>query len=368
MFKYKASGSNGQPLTISNVTKVAVLRANALGDFIFVLPALNAIKETYTEAELVYLGKAWHKEFMSNRPGPVDRVIAIPKCNGIPEEYDRVENEETVKNFFQQMQEERFDIAFQMHGGGRNSNPFLLNLNAKVTVGLKTPDAVALDLNIPYTVYHNEVLRYLEVVASVGAKVKSIVPSIQSISSDQKELEEVINIKKPYVVIHPGASSIKRRWPPEKFAQVADVLYEKGYSIYITGSLAEQEISDTMQASMKLRTESLVGKLSIKALTALLGNATLVVSSDTGPLHLARALDVPTVGIYLGVNLIMAGPIIVTKHRTCISWICNCPICGASFSSDDFNKPSGKCRHEVSFLTEIPSEEVIENCLELIRL
>src|SRR5690554_1331687 len=108
---------------IPNVKKIAILRANALGDFVFVLPALQALKETYKEAEIVYLGKAWHKEFLAGRPGPIDRVITIPKCNGLPREFDKVENETEVKSFFQQMQEESFDIAFQMHGGGKHSNP-----------------------------------------------------------------------------------------------------------------------------------------------------------------------------------------------------------------------------------------------------
>src|SRR3954451_9716007 len=158
--------------------KIAVLRANALGDYIFSLPALQALRETFTGAEIVLLARSWHAEYLHNRPGPVDRVVVVPLYPGISEREGYVPDEEVLNEFFTRMQEEQFDIAFQIHGGGKNSNPFLLRLGAKLTVGLKTPDAAALDINVPYIYYFNETLRYLEVVSRVGAKTKNLEPQI----------------------------------------------------------------------------------------------------------------------------------------------------------------------------------------------
>src|SRR3954453_6431877 len=63
---------------IPGVRRIAVLRANALGDFILTLPAFEALAAAYPEAEIVLLGRAWHRQFLAGRPGPIDRVIAIP--------------------------------------------------------------------------------------------------------------------------------------------------------------------------------------------------------------------------------------------------------------------------------------------------
>ena len=68
---------------IDDVRKIAVLRANALGDFIFILPALEALRAAYPEAEIVLLGRPWHAEFVESRPMPVDRAVVIPHCRGI---------------------------------------------------------------------------------------------------------------------------------------------------------------------------------------------------------------------------------------------------------------------------------------------
>jgi ADP-heptose:LPS heptosyltransferase len=63
---------------VPGVRRIAVLRANALGDFIFALPALEALRAAYPQAEIVLLAKKWHATFLQGRPGPVDRVVVVP--------------------------------------------------------------------------------------------------------------------------------------------------------------------------------------------------------------------------------------------------------------------------------------------------
>lgn len=352
---------------ITDVKKIAILRANALGDFIFALPALQAIRNRYPKAEIMYLGTEWHRTFLRNRPGPVDRVVVVPKCNGIPDEQDRVENQEEVALFFKEMQEQQLDIAFQMHGGGRHSNPFVLNLGAGLTIGFKTPDAPSLDINVPYSLYQNEVLRFLEVAAKAGAKIENIEPRIAVLESDKQELRnKVKELKKPFVVLHPGASNIQRRWPSEKFASVGDALAEKGLRIFISGTASERELVEEVAGGMKANAENVCGILSIKAFTALLARAEVVISNDTGPLHLARAVGTPTVGIYWACNVVTAGAILVTKNRQCIEWNVNCPLCNMDCMREDVHHPKGTCLHNTSFVNNIAVEEVIENAFSLL--
>lgn len=349
------------------VKKIAIVRANALGDFIFSLPALSAIKNRFPEAEIVYLGNAWHQGFLEGRPGPINRVVVIPRCQGMPHESYRVENPEEVDHFFREIRNENFDIAFQMHGGGKNSNPFTLSLGARYTIGLRTSDAAYLDINIPYILYQNEYLRYLEVATAAGAEIKTLEPVIAVTTRDQKELSEKIpDLKRPYVVLHPGASDLRRRWPPEKFARVGDTLAEKGFYIYITGSGEEQEVVSKVYNTMKRPAGNLFNRLSLNGLTALMESAELLISNDTGPLHLARAVKTPTVGIYWCSNTLMSGPLTSARNRTCTVWNPSCPLCGIDCSVFDAHQAYGNCTHETSFVESVKEEEVLEKSLDLL--
>ena len=350
------------------IRKIAVLRANAVGDYIFSLPALQALRETFPKAEIVLLGRAWHQEYLKNRPGPVDRVVVVPLYPGISEREGYVPDEEVLSGFFTIMQREEFDIAFQIHGGGKNSNPFLLRLGAKLTVGLKTPDAAALDINVPYIYYFNETLRYLEVVGKVGAKTKNIEPKIVVTDEDLYEAKSILinPDNKPVVIIHPGASDIRRRWPGENFAGIGDYFVELGYHVCITGLAWEREIVDAVINKMiyKDLVQDLSDKLSLGGSTALLSFADIIISNDTGPLHVARALQRPTIGIYWFANIINALPMTTTLNRNLLSFTMNCPLCG--FSSLKFHDYQGNCTHDTSLVNDITVEEVKKTIDELI--
>jgi len=354
---------------IPHVKKIAILRANALGDFIFALPAISAIRDTYPAAEIVYLGKPWHKEFIKHRPTPIDRVIIIPVSRGVREENNREENQQDLYNFFSAMRMEQFDIAVQIHGGGRNSNPFLRKLGAKLTVGLKTPDAIPLDISIPYIYYQNEILRYLEVAAAIGAKTTAIEPQVSLAQNDINEAKNVLGdtYAHPFAVIHPGATDIRRQWPPEKFAYIADILKRKGMQIVITGTIAEKQLIDNILLHMQEQAINLCGRISISGLTGVLSRANIVIANDTGPLHLARALNTPTVGIYWCGNLINGGPMTQTLHRPILSWAIYCPMCGEDCASIfPFNREKTLCKHAVSFVANIAPDEVLEQTADLL--
>jgi ADP-heptose:LPS heptosyltransferase len=350
------------------IKKIAVLRANALGDYIFVLPALQALRETFAGAEIVLLGRAWHKEYLAERPGPIDRVVVVPLYPGISEVEGYEPDEQILTDFFIEMQAEQFDIAFQLHGGGRNSNPFLLRLGAKLTAGLKTPDAPALDINVPYVYYFNETMRYLEVVGKVGAKTKDIQPRIEVTEKDVAEAKAAVNNlnDKPIAIIHPGASDIKRRWPGENFAKTADFLVELGYHVCITGLAWEREIIEGVIDNVIYidQVQDLSDKLSLGGTTGLISFSDIIISNDTGPLHVARALQKPTVGIFWCANIINAAPLTISQNRNLLSWSMNCPLCG--LSSFKFNETESSCKHEVSLVADVTIDEVKEAIHEVL--
>ena len=348
---------------IPGVRKIAVLRANGLGDFIFALPALEALRAAYPQAEIVLLAKAWHAAFLKDRPGPVDRVIVIPPYRGVSvghNDSNIAEDPAEQKHFFACMHRERFDLAIQIHGGGRHSNPFLLRLGAQMTIGLKTPDAAPPDRWVPYVYFQPEIVRYLEVVSLVGATVVTLEPHIAIVENDLAEVQRIVPDKgKSLVALHPGASDPGRCWPEKKFAAVGDALAAAGAQIVITGTQAENHLVEAVIGSMKVEAQNLCGRLSLGGLAGLFSRCKVLISNDSGPLHLAAAVNTPTVGIYWCVNLITAGLLTRTRHRPLISWLLECPVC----RSNQIFEP---CRHLASFVADIPIEEVVGAALDLL--
>lgn len=345
---------------IPGVRKIAILRANGIGDFIFVLPALEALRATYPDAEIVLLGRQWHAEFLRDRPGPVDRVVVVPPCRGVtvppaagdPAELDR---------FVSAMRMERFDLVIQLHGGGRYSNPLALRLAARLTIGLRAPDAPPLDRWIPYVYYQSEIYRYLEVVALAGAPPVTLDPRVAVTDRDLAESLAVLpETGEPLVALHPGAGAPDRRWPPEKFAATGDALADAGARVAVIGTEPERPLVERVLGTMRATAEDLCGKLSLGGLAGLLSRCALVVSNDSGPLHLAAAVGTPTVGIFWCLNMITAGIPGRRRHRPVISWQVTCTSCGTDHSR-------GWCPCGSSFVASVPVEDVVEPALELLR-
>ncbi len=351
---------------IEGVERIAVLRANSLGDFVFTLPALSALRETYPGADIWLLAKAWHSEFLEGRDAPVDRVVVLPSVPGVsaePEAEPRREDEDEMQRWRQGIKAQRIDLAIQLHGGGRYSNPLVLELGARVTAGMKTPDAQPLDRWIPYVYYHHEILRLLEVVGLVGASTARIQPVLATTGGDLAEARGLLaplqGSTRPVVVLHPGATDPRRRWPPEKFAGVADRLVDSGAHVVLVGAQGETEVTAAVLARMRRRALDLAGRTSLSALVGVLSTCSLAICNDSGPLHLALALGARAVGIFWCGNMINAGPIGRARFRPAVSWRINCPECGVDCIRDE-------CPHQSSFTGDVEEEEVERLALELL--
>ena len=349
---------------IPEVTKIAVLRANGLGDYLFSVPALESVAAAYPGAELVLLGAPWHERFLSGRAGPVDRVMVAPALPGIrTEEPDDPVPARAAGVFLDQARTEGFDLAIQLHGGGRNSNPIVKALGARVTAGLRAPDAPPLDRWIRYVYYQPEVFRYLEVAGLVGAEPVTFLPRLALHAADRAEartVEQVAAGAAPRVALHPGATDRRRRWPASNFAAVGDAAAAAGFAVVVTGTGPEASIVDEVIAAMRAPASPVVDAVSVGGLAALFAECAAVVANDTGPLHLAAAVGAPTVGIFWIGNLINAGPAYRRGHRPYLSWTLRCPVCGM-----DCNL--GRCEHDDSFVTDVSPADVVEGLLDLVR-
>ncbi|WP_447978029.1 glycosyltransferase family 9 protein [Candidatus Nitrospira bockiana] len=343
-------------MTGSDVKKIAILRANGLGDLIFSLPAVESLRVAFPAAEIIWLGAPLHAALFSGRPSPVDRVVVVPPFRGVRDEPET--DRRAVRAFFAAMADEQIDVALQLHGGGRHSNPFIRRLRARLTVGMKTPDAVPLDRWIPYVYFQPEVLRYLEVVSLLGVRPVRLEPRVAVTETDDREADRVLPRRTPLAVLHPGATDGRRRWPAEKFARVGDVLAAAGAAVAIIGLEQEKPVIEQVLASMTSPALDLGGRLTLHGLIGALARCRVFVGNDSGPLHLAAALGAATVGIFWCGNLINGGPLTRRRHRPAVSWCLCCPVCGT-------NCMEGRCPHRESFVADVPTDEVAEAARKL---
>ncbi|HWC27261.1 MAG TPA: glycosyltransferase family 9 protein [Solirubrobacteraceae bacterium] len=340
------------------VQRIAVLRANALGDFVFCVPALAALRAAYPAAEIVLLGRPWHREFLQARPGPVDRVVVVPPSRGVRGDERADEDPRELERFFERMRGECFDVALQLHGGGRFSNPFVTRLGARLTAGCRAEDAPPLDRWIRYVYLQPEIARWLEVAALVGARAVGIDPAIAVTEDDREAARELVD-PGPFAVLHPGATDERRRWPASRFAEVGDALAAEGLRVVVTGTEPERKVVAAVRAQMRAESTDACATLSLGGLCGLLGAASLVVSNDTGPLHLANAGGAPTVGIFWIGNLVNGAPLYRDRHRPLPAFRTQCPVCGAV-------NVTSRCEHDACFVDEVSADDVLRAALELV--
>jgi ADP-heptose:LPS heptosyltransferase len=347
---------------VPGVAKLAVLRANAIGDYVVALPALEALRAAYPDAEVVLLGAGWHAAFLAGRPGPVDRCLAVPPTAGIRD--DRPPAAPAVVDaFLARMRAERFDLAVQLHGGGANSNPFVRRLGARETAGSRAPDAPALDRNVPYTLHQHEIHRYLEVAALVGAVPVTLEPRLRVTAADRAEAAAALAAdERPLVVLHPGANDPRRRWPVERLAAVGAELHRKGARLAVIGGPDERPLAGRLLAALDADAADLCGRLGLGGLVGLLERATLLVGNDSGPRHLAAAVGTATVAVHWCVNLANIGPLQRARHRAPTAWRLHCPVCGADGLREDCRP-----RHAASFVADVTLDEVLAEALDLFQ-
>ncbi|MCE3293232.1 MAG: glycosyl transferase, partial [Arthrobacter sp.] len=361
----------------TDVSRIAVLRGGGLGDLMFALPAMSALKAAYPGASLTLLGTPMHAELLSQSEGPVDETVILPFSEGVR---PGAEDKDELESFFARMRERNFDLAVQLHGGGRYSNPFLLRLGARHTVGTRTPDAARLERTVPYLYYQHEPMRALEVAGFAGAAPVELEARMRTLPEFRQRLTGRLermqsSPERGRVVIHPGATDPRRRWPAERFGAVARMAADDGFRVLVIGDHSEKELAEAVvehavgrgapddAPETRPQVESLAGQLGLGELAALLADCSVVVANDSGPRHLAQALGAPTVGVFWTGNAINAGPLGRSLHRIHLGWTTRCGVCGVDVTQVGWTAP--RCPHDESTVEAVAPEAVYEDVLQL---
>jgi len=327
--------------------RIAVVRALQLGDMLVAVPALRALRAGYPDAEITVIGLPWAASFAARLDRYVNRFLPFPGWPGIDEvSYDEARTE----RFIAEARAHDYDLVIQMHGSGGQSNPFALALGARVTAGYydgphphpmriglsalrsrqpnrlsltrergardesgRSPSPTARERRprgegilwpaAPYPHDQPEVLRNLGLTTLLGCPDRSAALEFPLLSEDHAEadalLEPLAGDDRPLIGIHAGARPPARRWPPARFAAVADDLSRRyDARIILIGGPGEEETVATVAERMSARALNLAGRTSLGGLAALLARLDLFIGNDSGPAHLAEAAGAPTVRLF----------------------------------------------------------------------
>ncbi|MFL6629637.1 MAG: glycosyltransferase family 9 protein [Burkholderiaceae bacterium] len=294
------------------VRRLLAVRVDNLGDVLMTTPALAAAAQSLPGVEITLLGGPRAGALAPHLP--MVREIIPARVPWVPGDVDPSHDHLLIER----LADGRFDAAVIFTVCTQSALPAALmcrlaGIPLRLAHVRENPYGLLSDW-VPETDLvlddaRHEVRRQLDLVGHVGWRTTDErlrfalrQPDVARIDAwlDGEWMEKG---ERPLVVVHVGATAPSRRWPAERFGQVADVLaYEQGARIVFTGGADEAELVAAARACMRQPSHSLAGRLTLGQLGALIARADLLVGNNSGPAHLAAALGTPVVDVYALTN------------------------------------------------------------------
>ena len=295
----------------SEVRRILIRATNWVGDVVMSIPALEAVKENFPESSITVLAKPWVVPLLENHPS-VDRVIAFRKDGS----YSKGLGE--LIRVIGLIRKQRFDLAVLFQ------NAFEAALLAyfggvKFRLGYNT-DGRGFMLS-HRVIRSEEILRvhqveyYLYLLRAMGWEAASRDPSLYLAERYLQKARSLIDsngIKRGDLLIgfSPGAIfGGAKRWPPERFGTVADWAAEKwGAKILVMGTRKEMDICNILCSSMTHGALNLCDRTTLGEAMGVISQCQLFVTNDSGLMHVAASLGVPTLAIFGSTDPVSTGP------------------------------------------------------------
>jgi ADP-heptose:LPS heptosyltransferase len=259
---------------VSRRPRLVVLRALGLGDLCAALPALRALRAAFPGHEIVLAAPRALAPLARLSRAVDDVVDTAPLARLSP----------SLRGA---------DVAVNLHGRGPHSHCLLLALEPGRLLAFAHP-AVPRSAGLPaFVPEEHEVLRWCRLLDELGVPAD---PSRLDLPWPDVSLP---SWWRGCTVVHPGAKSAARRWPTERWAEVARAEARRGRRVLVTGSVHEVELAKAVAGAAGLAPSAvLAGRTDVLELAALVGHAARVVCGDTGVAHLATAFGTPSVVLF----------------------------------------------------------------------
>jgi heptosyltransferase-1 len=282
-----------------------------MGDVIHTMPAAQALREAFPEAMIGWLVEERWAELLcaagAARRGPrspqrplVDWVHTVD-LKSWGKSFFTVSTLEKIARVWNDVRSVRYQVAFDLQGAIRSAVQARWS-GAPVVYGAMQPRESPASLW--YT--RQEIARGAHVVEQNLSLVEALTqrtvraPRMEFPCDEQAEAKVRADLDGQgildYVVLNPGAGWGAKRWPAQRYGEVAQQLAKDGLQCLVNCGPGEEKLSEDVRAASA--GEAKVAKLSIAELIALMRGAKLFIGGDTGPLHLAAAMNVPVVAIF----------------------------------------------------------------------
>jgi heptosyltransferase-2 len=327
-----------------NPKKIMVRATNWIGDAVMSLPAIEALHARFPNSEIVLVSKPWVSEIYLNHPAVSRQIV-----------YDAESEHRGARGFWKlvwKLRSERFDAAILLQnalqaawmawcariplriGYARDGRSSLLSEAVEVP---------------PPAAYGHQAYYYLQLLFRSGIIERP--KTLQEVRLHLAESEQRWAVKQLQNVglggrrflagACPGASfGGAKRWLPDRYANLADRLIDAlGADVLIFGSPAERPLAEAVARAMAHTPVIVAGETTLREFMALLAKCRLVITNDSGPMHLAAALGLPLVAVFGSTDERATGP--VALRARIIKHPVECSPCGLRECPIDFRCMNG---------------------------
>lgn len=347
-----------RPLKVK-INTLCLLRLSAIGDVCHAVAMVERIQRTRPEVKITWIiGKIEHQ-----------LVGDMPNINFIV--FDKSAGKAAYKNLKESLKNQVFDAMFVMQVAFR-ANWVSRQVKAKIKVGFDWGRSK--ELHSLFVNRRIEPQQHAHVLEGFMGFADAIdIPKVESLNwhipiSNDNYLwaKEQTACMSRFAVISPAASKAERNWLPERYAEVANYLHSKNIQVVLCGGPGklDQQLGQDIAHHTSNIAQSFIGKTSLKQMLAILQLADLVIAPDTGPAHMATAVNTPVVGLYAHSNPRRTGPYLNLDHTASVYDQVIEQQQGKSWTALSWGKRA-KGQH---LMEKISTEQVVEKIDQLLAL
>ncbi len=273
--------------------RVLVLRLSSVGDVVLSEPVVAALRDAAPGAEIGFATKARYADLLNSHPA-VTRLHVLRESPG------------AMAALIREVRACRYSAVVDLHANVRTAR-LARAAGAPVTTRyVKRSRRDALTVRLLHRSFRASrllVQRYLDALGPLGVDTGYRRPRLFLSSADEAAagllLERAGLASSSFAAVAPGSVWPTKRWPAERFSEVVRGLdAEHGLRSVLVGSAAERELCGRVARSVGASAVNLAGETTLGGLAAVVARARLFVGNDSGPMHMAMALGVPTVAVF----------------------------------------------------------------------
>lgn len=287
--------------------KILIVKLSAIGDVVHSLPVLYALRDKFPSAHISWLVEEAASSLLHDHP-LLDRLIVSRRkswLKALGHAGNRKRAISEMKSFIHELRDTEYDIVLDLHGLLK-SGLLIFLVRGKRKIGYARGDegsSIFLNEKItPYDIEKHAILRYMNLAIHLGAQPNGYYFPIPISSADKESIKRMLErerIEGPFIAINPVAKWDSKLWDKKKFALLADFcIKELRLSVIFTGGKEDDAEIQSIMEQMQEVALNFCGRTNLKELAYLYSLSQVMVTTDTGPMHIAAAVGTPVVALF----------------------------------------------------------------------